>query len=201
MQFARRLCTVGQQLSRMALRCSSTAAAVRAPAAAAATAPRVQAALRRAAPAAAAGLAGLCSSPLAQRLPLRALTVAAAAQPDEPAAAAAAAEEVRCSSSWYALFKCRHAEQGMQYSTQPALCSPQLGAAPLLLGQAAAAAAGVRRWRHRRLAVTAPPSPRPCPPALPAAGQGIRYCQFLPPGGHCPALRGTLLGAAACPLC
>ncbi len=74
----------------MALRCSSTAAAARAPAAAAA--PRVQAALRRAAPAA---LAGLRTGSLVQRLPLRALTVAAAAQPEEPAAAAAA-EEVRC---------------------------------------------------------------------------------------------------------
>lgn len=79
----------------MALRCSSTAAAAaRAPAAAAA--PRVQAALRRAAPTTLAGLAGLRTGSLVQRLPLRALTVAAAAQPEEPAAvAAAAAEEVR----------------------------------------------------------------------------------------------------------
>lgn len=75
----------------MALRCSSTAAAARAPAAAAA--PLVQAALRRAAPAALAGAAGIRTGSLVQRLPLRALTVAAAAQPEQPAAAAAAAEE------------------------------------------------------------------------------------------------------------
>lgn len=93
MRLARRICTAGQQLSRMALRCSSTAAAARVPAAAAA--PLVQAALRRAAPAALAGAAGIRTGSLVQRLPLRALTVAAAAQPEQPAAAAAAAEEVR----------------------------------------------------------------------------------------------------------